>query len=53
MMRHEFAQAGKSTYPLSAPSRLAGIRERESEILEEVVAELKNVEPRTSDFGSS
>lgn len=51
MMRHEFARTGRSTYPLSAPSRLVGIRDRESEILEQVVAELRNVEPRTGDFG--
>lgn len=42
MMRHEFARAGKSTYPLTAPKRLAAIRDREREILEEVVVELRS-----------
>lgn len=40
MMRHEYSRVGASRYPLTAPSRLTMIEERETEILEKVVAEL-------------
>lgn len=50
MMRHEFARTGRSTFPLNAPGRLVGMRDRESEILEEVVAKLRKAESRTGDF---
>lgn len=52
MMRHEFARTATSRYALSAPARLTGIRDRESEILEKVLGELHRVEaPPAVDLG--